>query len=1038
MLYRFGAFELDEEAGELRRDGKRVPVQPKPLALLALLVRERARVVPADELLATLWPDAAVTPGSLSRAVSAARRALGDTRRATLIRSVARRGYRFCGDVLEIDRARGGAARAGAPVAAASDGRRPADAARVFVGRDDALGRLGEAWAEASAGRGSLVLVSGPPGIGKTRLVDHFAEQAAARGARVLPGRCREGEGVPAFWLWTQVLRRLLEADGGAEDEGGTLRELAGQAPGLADLLPELAAPGTGGPAAGAGSPERDRFLLFDATTRALARASRRRPLLLVLEDLHWAGPASLRLLEHLAFESEDDPILVVATVRDALRERGDPLARTLGMLRQQARTTEIALGGFSRREVASLLEQVLGSPAPADLTSELFAFTEGVPLFLRETLRLLAERGALARPERIPLEGIALPGRSLDLIRRALDALPEPVAALVEAASVLGREFALPVAASVAGVSREQALDLLDEAARAGVLEAAPEAPASYRFVHALFREAAYDGLAPGERARLHGRAAEHLERQHAGDADRAIAELAHHHHRALAVGDPALAFERALRAAELAQALFAWEQAAVHYEQAAEALEHCAPVDPARRLEVGLALGEAWGRAGDRRRRRAVLAEALARARALGRPRELARAAIGFCDVADWGVRDEAAREAIEEALRGLDGAQDGAEVARARLITRLAYLLIRSAHEQAQRVGREAVALARAAGDPEALQDALYVLHFALGGPEGIEERGKLWDEVREAAAASRSADRALIACLDVASDRLSLGDAEGARRMREAAERLSGERPHPGMRWHVRVYDTGLALLEGRLDEVPGRVRDAYLLGQRVDHPYAAGCRNGHEALLALDRGEPERLLAIFEPTLGGRQGPTHWVQAVTARARLAAGREREARELFASLAACDFDDVPRNLRWVATLVEIALLAAELGAEEAHVRKLRDLLAPVEHHHAVLALAVNYGGPVTRALGRLAERLGRGDDAASLYEDALDACQALGARPMAARTALDWGTLLARRRERRRAGELLDEARRTAEALGMPAVARAAGTAFERLG
>ncbi|MGH7290014.1 MAG: GTPase, partial [Myxococcota bacterium] len=160
-----------------------------------------------------------------------------------------------------------------------------------------------------------------------------------------------------------------------------------------------------------------------DAKIARLA-LDRGRPLVLVLEDLQSADPPSLRLLEHLAFEAADEPILVLASVREEFRERGHPLDRTLGVLRQQPRTLDVALGGFSRREVAALLARVLGRPAPSDLISELFARTEGVPLFLREAIRLLGERGVLEQPEKIPRSGIALPGRALDLIGRALDAL--------------------------------------------------------------------------------------------------------------------------------------------------------------------------------------------------------------------------------------------------------------------------------------------------------------------------------------------------------------------------------------------------------------------------------------------------------------------------------------------------------------------------------------------------------------------------------------------------------------------------------------
>jgi len=974
VLYRFGAFELDEARGELRREGRAVAIQPKPLALLALLLRERERVVPADEILDTLWPDTAVTPGSLNRAVSHARRAIGDTHRGRLIKSISRRGYRFSGDVVALE-----AAAAASPGAAGGS-------ERPFVGRADALAKLRDAFAGAVSRReGAVVLISGPPGIGKTRLTELAAAELAGTGALALIGRAREGEGVPAFWLFAQVLRRLLEQPAAAE----ALREIAEHAGELSDLLGlrPAQAGGVHAPTEGAAAEtsQQSRFLLFDTVSRALLRAARRRPLLVVLEDLQWAGSESLRLLEHLAHEQLDAPLLVLGTVREEPREIGSPVTRTLSLLRAQDRCIEIALQPFSRAEVGALLEQVLGRPAPPDLTSELFARTEGVPLFVREALRLLEERGALAEPERVPREGVALPARALDLIRRPLERLSAAATALVSAAAVLGRDFDLPAAAAVAGLSREDALDRLDEAVLAGVLEAAPAGATDFRFTHALFREAALAALSPGARARLHLRAAEHLERENAGDSSAVLAELAHHHHRALAVGDPERACSAALRAAEQSSRLGAWEQAALHYEQAREAFEQVPGCDPARRLALALDCAEAWRLASERSRRRQTAREAFELARALGRPREMAQAAIGLLDLQEWGVGDEFARAAIQEALAALP---DTGSVEEARLVTRLAYLDIRYVYREASAVARRAVELARAAGDADALQDALYTLHFSIGGPEGLAERQALAGEIEAVAGASRSADRSLIALLDTAADRFELGDRPGALRLREVARRVAGSRPHLGMRWHLEVYDTGVALLEGRLGEVEARARAALTVGLRAEHPYARACYNAHRALLARARGQSEAVLEALASALRARQGPTHWVQAVVARAELEAGRPKDARARFDDLAARAFADVPRNLRWTATLVEIAHLCADLEAGERG-GALEALLAPHAHHHGVMPLAICYGGPVSYALARLAELRGARREARELYDEALVACAQVGAETMRAR-------------------------------------------------
>lgn len=476
MIFRFASYELDEEAGELRRDGATVEVQPKPLALLFLLVRERERVVPSDEIFDALWPGVAVTPGSLTRAVSLARKAIGDTHRGAQIRSVSKRGYRFTADVVQVEGPPGAAQARSAP-----EGGPP------FVGRDEALAMLRRGFTEATGRRGGLVLVSGPPGIGKTRLCEVFLAEVQRAGGQGLVGRCHEGEGVPAFWPWAQVLRRIAGAPGGAS----LLHELAGSAAELADLVPGLA------PSGGASrrpdlAPAQSRFLLFDAVTRALLRASAVRPTVLVLEDVQWAGHDSLRLLEHLAFELSEHSLLVLATLREEAREADHAVERVLPKLRQHPACFELSLRELSRGDVALLLERTIGRPPPTDLTSELFARTEGVPLFLREALRLLSERGDLRRPEGVRRWGITLPSLTLDLIRRPLARLSPETSAFVGAAAVLGREFVASHAAEVAESPRESVLDRVEEAVRSGVVEPVDDAPLSFRFTHALFREAA------------------------------------------------------------------------------------------------------------------------------------------------------------------------------------------------------------------------------------------------------------------------------------------------------------------------------------------------------------------------------------------------------------------------------------------------------------------------------------------------------------------------------------------------------------------
>jgi DNA-binding winged helix-turn-helix (wHTH) protein/tetratricopeptide (TPR) repeat protein len=985
MIYRFGPFELDEGAGELRRGGESVAIQPKPLALLALLIRERSRVVTHEELFGALWPDTIVTPSSLTRAVSHARRAIRDTHKGDLLRSIPRRGYRFTAEVVELG-ARGAAGEA--VVAARASGIASAVVApatapsEVFVGRQDVLARLREAWLHAREGSGRLVLVGGAAGMGKTRLAEVFGREMSEQGARVVFGRGRDGEGVPAFWLWSQVLRALSASE--LVDETSDWEALLSKA--------------------GDASDPQQRFRFFDSVARALFEASRTRRLIVVLEDLQWATPPSLRLLEHLSFELADSRLLVIGTIRSETRARGHPLSRSLSILARHECCEQLELRGLSRGDIGALLREVIGRPAPAELTSELFARTEGVPLFVREAVRLLGERGDLKRPERIRRRGITLPDHAVDLIRRSLDTLSEDCAAVVAAGSVLGRDVTVPAVAAVAGFERPRTLDLLDEAVSAGVIEAMPDSPAGYRFTHALFRDAAYEALQPGQRARLHARAAARLETRYAEVPGAVAAELAHHHHRSIGVGDPERAFECAIAAAEEASRVFAYEQAATHYGQAVDALEHLETLDPERRLATLIELGEAHRRAGDRERRRAVSMQAMEGARALGRRQDFARAVIRFCDLNEWSPEDPEADAVVEEAL---DRVGEDEVALRARLLARKAYLGIR--HESSKEIALRAAALGRTTGDPATLQEVLYVLHYALAGPDRLRERRELAEELLTAARSSRSRDSAVIALLDVACDDLSVGDREDARRMRAQAEELAGDAPTPSIRWHTRVYDTGLLILEGRTSPVEQMMADALLVGRRITHPYAQGCFNGHRMQLCRYRGEYAAIRPLFARAPSSSVGANHWGQAVLARNEIRLGDRQRAHELWESLAARDFQDIARGIRWIGTIVELAHLCADMeDASRAEI--LIELLAPVEDLHGVLPIPILYGGPASYCLARLHELLGLADDAAEYYEHALEGVERLAARPMQARIQRDLARLLERRGDRERAAEL----------------------------
>jgi len=750
----------------------------------------------------------------------------------------------------------------------------------------------------------------------------------------------------------------------------------------------------------------------------------------MIFEDLQWADSGSLRLLEHVASELDDAPLLFLATLREEPRERGHRVDQTLAVLRQQPHCDAIHLGGLSRAEVGEMLRQAAGNPAPVDLVTELYARTEGVPLFVFEAIRLLEQRGDLAHPERIPRRGIALPARSVEWIARAIDGLGGACLQLLGGGAVLGREFALRAATAIVGLDPADALDHADAAVRSGVLEELTERPGHYRFAHALFQEAVYGALEGGARARLHRAAAERLEQQHAGALEPVLSELSHHHHRAIAVVDPVRARDLALAAARQCEALYAWEQAAVHYEQAAAALEHQESVDPVLRADVLLALGDAHRLSGDRDRRNGAFERAFAIARALDDPERMARAAIGLCDVTEWSSDvHESAEAHLREALARID-ADD--LVHRARLTARIAYVAVRD-RAVSEPAAREAAELARRCGDPEALQESLYILQYACSGPDDLDERMALVAELADGAARCRDRDPAVIASLDVACDGVVEGRREKALAHRDRAGKLAGPNATPSMLWHLRVWDTGLALLEGRFGEAEQSAHDALLLGRRLRHPFAKACFSGQMCILDRELGRDARIVERMDGRLGGPLGATHWSLAVLGRALAALGERARAREILDRLGEAAFAEIARNIRWQAVIAETSLLAVELEAAE-HARPLLAQLRSARHQHGALPIPIAYAGPFTACMAGLHATLGLVDDALALYEEALASAAALGARPAAVRIQLARAKLELRAGRTREAREHLGLAASEAEALGMEPFARAARDAL----
>ena len=491
---------------------------------------------------------------------------------------------------------------AAAPVGPASG--LPTEAPRVagrtatpFVGREHELAALRAAVDDAVARRGSLRMVVGEPGIGKTRLAGQVGVYARMRGVQPLTGRCYEGDGGIPYMPWVEALRAYVHerpAEGLRAELGSCASDVAKLVPEVRELVPDA-------PPAVAVEPDQERFRLFDSVSSFLLRASDSGPLLIVLEDLHWADKPSLLLLQHLARRVHSSCVLLVGTYRDVDLDRRHPLSEMLSSLRTERLYERVLLRGFGKPEVVAMLEgtaQHRMDSRGVELAEVLQRETEGNPFFIEETVRHLIETRAIyPRDGRWvsdveSMEDLGIPEGIREVIGRRLSRLSESCNRALGEAAVLGREFEFGALSTMSELDEEGVLKALEEALQAQLVVEVPDrSPPTYAFTHALVRETLYGELSLPRKQRLHARAGEALERAHTADLDRYVSELSLHHRLAGAAGSPEKALEYSLRAGAAAQGVFAWEEALSHYEAALELMEErAAPADQRARLLVGL----------------------------------------------------------------------------------------------------------------------------------------------------------------------------------------------------------------------------------------------------------------------------------------------------------------------------------------------------------------------------------------------------------------------------------------------------------------
>ena len=899
----------------------------------------------------------------------------------------------------------------------------------IFVGRDSERSRLDKAWARAVAGEPVLVVVAGEPGVGKTRLLAEFAQSLRGRGTRVLYGRCDEEVGV-AYEPFVEAVGQyvaLCPLEDLAVDTGRCGDDLGRLVPQISERLPTLQPRQRG-------DPDAERQAMFTAVGCLLTSAARRAPVVLVLDDVHWATKPTLLLLRHLLGSLESAPIMVIASYRDSEVDRDHPLDDAVADLRDGPAVTNLALEGLDAASVTAYLEAAAGRRLDGDeldLARMLHNETEGNPFFLGQLLRHLVESGAIVPQDdrwvsQAAIEDLTVPDGVREVIRRRLSRLSDATRQTLTVAAVVGREFSLDILEHVDGLGDRLALlDAVDPAVRSRLVVEVGPVGGCYNFSHALVRHTLYGELTTGRLAWMHQRVGEALEKSPARFESK-LASLAHHFCTAATPGNTIKAAEYAYRAGCQALDKLAFEQAVTLLERGLRVVALDDSPDVERRADLRLALAEGWLHAGEAETARTLALQSADDARTAGSAVRLARVATAGSDQKKALSMSPEFDVLAEEALAGLGSDHAGL---RAQLLNGLALhrQWFHADADGAAELARQAIDLARQAGDDRALAEALSVVatHRTATGSEQAAYQVALADELRDLAGRTGDAAARMLALEAGASSRLELGDIAGFEADTAELVALADELRSPLDQSFATMWRAVRALLDGNFAEVET------IAGQLYPYARDNGAWSKAHAILVLHVLREQGRLAESGSLLplAMEDSQVAGFHAAPLIVHLGLGDDDAVARDFDELAADGFAGVP--VAWTRTLT-LSLLAEACTVLAARERgaALHELLSPHSGHLIVAGVGVVCVGAADRFLGMLGATMQRWKDAEDHFEAALALEQSVNAAPFIAHTQYWYARCLTHRGQPQqdRSAQLLNEALHTATALGMTDLAR----------
>lgn len=791
----------------------------------------------------------------------------------------------------------------------------------TLIGRQREMAQLQQRFADAVAGQMTVALVSGEPGIGKTRLLDEMAAQAHAAGARVLHGAATEAEGMPPYLPFLEALGQHIRAtppDDLRAQTGANASILASLVPELHTRLGEL-------PQTHVLPPEQARLRLYEAIGALLAAIAHEQPLVLQLDDLHWADPATLDLLCYIAAHHRDSHILIVGSFREGEATHELAFERSLATLHRLRALSLLPLATLPPADVSRLAQSYLGGSLGLSASRLLSRQGEGNPFFVEELLRSWVETGALAQPEPIgasegrwniaPAAAEAeIPSSILILVRQRLIRLPDDTIELLRTAAIIGRVFETALLAEITGSEPESVEERLQMAVRAQLIR--PIRPEAFAFAHDRIRECLYSDVTAARRTRLHTRLGRLLEASADQPDAQRVADLAFHFTRS---GDRERGVTYARQAAESAMAAYAFEEAMDHYRDALELLDGA----DERRALLLLALGDAALAAGSEREAMAAYALARMSMQESGNIAAAARASHGLGQAA-WRLEDLPTAQAAFETTLALLG--ENASNERVHALVDLGTLLGVTMHRYAEGLayGREALALAQQLRDERLLAPATRTVGNMMVRANDLEAGIPLLEDALATAERTNDPVEATECCACLVMAYLWAGATEAMQTANEQRAMFAQQCHDPHQLRHAHTMVALLEAYEGRIAHATVLLRDAEETVERLSDPEPLAFLQMMQGLAAYHVGDYTSAEALFEMacrifrSIG--PGALVWYLGWPALAHALRGDEPAARACIAETKALVATIPPASIPVMEALAPIAQAALVLGDRE----------------------------------------------------------------------------------------------------------------------